>query len=106
LFVAGPPDRRQVFFDGEVYELEVAPEGSTPVRSTTGADALSAPMPATVARVLVAPGQAVRRGEIVVTLEAMKMEMPIRAPRDGSIKAVHCSAGQLVLPGAPLVEMA
>jgi biotin carboxyl carrier protein len=35
----------------------------------------------------------------------MKMELPVRAPRDGKVKAVHCQAGQLVQPGVPLVDL-
>jgi biotin carboxyl carrier protein len=39
-------------------------------------------------------------------LEAMKMELPLRAPHDGVVRAVHCTPGQLVQPGIPLVELA
>jgi len=37
-------------------------------------------------------------------LEAMKMELPLRAPQDGTIAAVHCSEGQLVQPGIVLID--
>jgi biotin carboxyl carrier protein len=67
--------------------------------------ALSAPMPATVRAVLVTPGQVVVRGETVVILEAMKMELPLRAPHDGEVKAVRCQPGELVHPGTPLLEI-
>jgi 3-methylcrotonyl-CoA carboxylase alpha subunit len=39
-------------------------------------------------------------------LEAMKMELPIRAPREGIIAAVHCEPGELVQPGVALVDLA
>jgi 3-methylcrotonyl-CoA carboxylase alpha subunit len=50
-------------------------------------------------------GQAVRAGDTVLMLEAMKMELPVRAPRDGVVTAIHCRAGELVQPGAVLVDM-
>jgi 3-methylcrotonyl-CoA carboxylase alpha subunit len=66
--------------------------------------ALMAPMPATVIRVQVKPGDAVRKGDIVLVLEAMKMELPIRAPGEGIVAAVHCREGDLVQPDTALVE--
>jgi 3-methylcrotonyl-CoA carboxylase alpha subunit len=47
----------------------------------------------------------VRKGDVVVLLEAMKMELPIRALADGIVAAVHCREGDLVQADAPLVEM-
>jgi len=66
---------------------------------------MPAPMPATVVKVLVTPGQAVRHGDTLVIVEAMKMELPIRAPGDASVKAVHCHEGELVQPDRTLVEL-
>jgi len=63
-----------------------------------------APMPATVIRVQVKPGDAVRKGDIVLVLEAMKMELPIRALGEGIVAAVHCREGELVQPDTALVE--
>jgi 3-methylcrotonyl-CoA carboxylase alpha subunit len=67
--------------------------------------ALSAPMPATVLAIAVTPGQEVAAGDLLVMLEAMKMELPIRAPRGGRIKALACREGELVQPGVPLIEI-
>jgi acetyl-CoA/propionyl-CoA carboxylase biotin carboxyl carrier protein len=67
--------------------------------------ALAAPMPATVASIHVSPGQDVATGDLLVMLEAMKMELPIRAPRAGRVKAVACRRGELVQPGVALVEL-
>ncbi|MGH7342323.1 MAG: acetyl-CoA carboxylase biotin carboxyl carrier protein subunit [Candidatus Rokuibacteriota bacterium] len=67
--------------------------------------ALASPMPATVALVTVAPGQTVARGDVLIMLEAMKMELPIIAPRDGRVKSVACVPGELVQPGVPLVDL-
>jgi 3-methylcrotonyl-CoA carboxylase alpha subunit len=73
--------------------------------SAEGAQALAAPMPATVIKVLVKPGDRVAKGDTVVVLEAMKMELPLRAAGDGTVKAVHCREGELVQPETVLVEM-
>ena len=61
--------------------------------------------PATVSEVTVAEGQAVARGDTLVVLEAMKMEIPLRAPRDGRVSAVLCAAGDQVDADVPLVEL-
>jgi biotin carboxyl carrier protein len=63
-------------------------------------------MPATVVKILVTAGQAVKQGETLVVLEAMKMELPIRAPADAVVQAINCREGELVQPERPLVELA
>ena len=63
-------------------------------------------MPATVVTVAVAPGDAVKKGDLVVLLEAMKMELPLRATADGVVKSVSCREGDLVQADAVLVEFA
>jgi biotin carboxyl carrier protein len=68
-------------------------------------DALTPPMSATVTRIAIVEGQAVRRGDLLVALEAMKMELAIRAPRDGTVRAVRCREGALVQPGDRLVDL-
>jgi biotin carboxyl carrier protein len=62
-------------------------------------------MPATVRRIEAKPGQAVRRGDVLIVLEAMKMELPVRAPADGTIARVNCREGELVQPGQELAEL-
>jgi acetyl/propionyl-CoA carboxylase alpha subunit len=103
-WVAAEGDMRWVHLDGEVYEFEVMRAGA---RRRKGAahGSMSAPMPGTVVRVDVAPGATVRRGDSLVILEAMKMELPIRATADGVVKAVHCRPGDLVQPGVSLVDV-
>lgn len=96
-----------VFLDGGVYVLAASPaagRGRSP--RTDDHAALAAPMPATVIAVNVTAGQAVARGDVLVMLEAMKMEIAIRAPRDGTVAAVACQPGELVQPGVPLLELA
>ena len=96
---------RWVFVDGRVFELA---EARPRERARGGAHhgALTAPMPATVVtRPRQAPGDAVKRGDSLVILEAMKMELPVRAGLAGTIDAVHCREGELVQPGLTLIEV-
>ena len=101
--VAGPPGNRWVWIEGQVAKLEPPATGRARVRSAS--HDLASPMPATVIRVLVEPGATVARGDTLVMLEAMKMELPIRAPRDGVVRAVHCKSGELVQPGVNLLDL-
>ena len=101
--VAGPPDNRWVWVNGRTAKLDAPTRGRARARSAS--HDLASPMPATVVRVLVEPGAQVGRGDTLVMLEAMKMELPIRAPRDGVIRAVHCKAGELVQPGINLLDL-
>jgi biotin carboxyl carrier protein len=96
-------DARWVFLNGEVFEFEVQRRGGRRASSHHGS--LAAPMSATVVRVIAAPGQTVKKGDTLIILEAMKMELPVRASADGRVKSIHCREGQLVQPGVPLVEM-
>jgi biotin carboxyl carrier protein len=65
-----------------------------------------APMPGKILRVLVKPGQAVKEGDPVVVLEAMKMENELRSPITGTVKAVHVADGDQAGAGQLLVELA
>ena len=67
--------------------------------------AVAAPMPGTVIRVLVAPGDPVEARQPLVVLEAMKMETPVVAPYDGTVGGVHVEEGDTVAGGALLVEL-
>jgi len=106
VFAAGPADAPWIWYDGVVYRPEVYDRrttSSTARRDTTGS--LSAPMPATVRAIEVAAGDRVSRGDTLVVLEAMKMELPIKAPADGTVVSIGCRVGELVQPGVPLVEL-
>jgi biotin carboxyl carrier protein len=70
------------------------------------AHAVTAPMPGTVLRIFVTHGTLVSRGDTVVILEAMKMELPIAALDDAIVVAVRCKEGDLVEAEATLVEFA
>jgi 3-methylcrotonyl-CoA carboxylase alpha subunit len=93
--------RTWVWCDGHQYV--VADEGPGAQVRTDDVE-LQAPMPARVRSVAASHGQEVRAGQVLLVLEAMKMELSIRAPRDGVIRAIRCAVGDLVQPGAPLVE--
>lgn len=99
------PDGRRVwvFIDGRTF---VVTDRDVP-RTSRGADPneLSAPMPATVTAINVAVGAAVEPGDVLIVLEAMKMELPIVASRAGRVSAVHCRVGEIVQPGVPLAAI-
>ena len=103
-WVAAAGDARWVYLEGRVYELDVEVEGRRR-RTSSGHTSLAAPMPATVIKVEVSPGTQVRRGDTLVILEAMKMELPIRADADGTVTSVNCKPGDLVQPDMPLIEL-
>ena len=96
-----------VFFDGRAYRLSADRDEGRRISADADDAALSlaAPMPATVTKVHVTPGQRVQAGEVLLTLEAMKMELPIAAPHDGVVRTIACAVGDLVQPGVPLAEI-
>ena len=98
-------DERWVFLEGEVFRFEIARGGQRRRRGAAAHGSLTAPMPATVRRVEAQAGQAVRRGDILIVLEAMKMELPVRAPADGTVTRVNCREGDLVPAGHELVVL-
>lgn len=112
--------------NGTAYEVEVEEVGgvSTPVTAapaapapaaapaapapaapkaapapSAGANSVSAPMPGTVLEVKVTPGQAVNAGDVLVILEAMKMENEITAPKSGTIVQIAADKGKQVNTG-------
>lgn len=99
--VAG--DKRQLWVNGRsfTYErLRPRPVGSGPADSS-----LSASIPAVVSEILVAVGDAVQTGDKLILLESMKMVIPIQAPYDGTVTAVHCQSGESIQAGIPLIEL-
>ena len=82
-----------------------APAAAAPAApAVTGSgDAVTAPMPGAILKVNVQNGQAVKEGEVLVVLEAMKMENEILAPKSGTVTQVLVSKGSTVDTGAALV---
>ena len=80
--------------------------GSGGAKGGANADALAAPMQGTVVKVEVAEGDRVEAGDVVVILEAMKMENPVKAHKDGIVKNLAVEAGSHVDKGAVLLDIA
>ncbi|MDX6359720.1 MAG: methylmalonyl-CoA carboxyltransferase subunit [Nocardioidaceae bacterium] len=99
-----PPTLGAIFMTGGSFS---PPHASTPSPNGGGTgNAVQAPLAGTVARVLVEEGQSIEAGDVVVILEAMKMETEITAPRSGTVSSVLVKAGDAVSGGQALVELA
>ena len=104
VYVAGPRGSTWAYWNGDVFH-ETGPAEHTGQARPPGPRMLSSPMPATIIKVMAAPGVAFKRGDTLVVVEAMKMELPIAAEHDGIVKAVLCHEGDLVQAGQTLVEL-
>lgn len=70
------------------------------------ANAVVAPLSGSVSKVLVSEGEEITAGQVLVVLEAMKMETEVTAPADGTIAAINIAAGDAVQGGQALIELA
>ncbi len=87
--------------------VPAAAPAAAPVAAPAGTgDVVSAPMPGTILKVNVNKGDTVKEGQVLVVLEAMKMENEIMAPKTGTITQVAVQRGSNVDTGAPLVYIA
>jgi pyruvate carboxylase subunit B len=111
---AAPGDRRgrwQVGVGAERFTADAVDERTRAIREMTGGGAdlagktLVAPMPGLVVKVEVEVGQAVRAGQGVVVVEAMKMENELKAPSDGVVASIAVQPGQTVDKGATLLVL-
>ena len=97
-------NRVHLAWHGHVYVFEQEKEGAR--ASHRGhAGGLEAPMPGKVIKVAVEPGQAVRKGDEILVVEAMKMENALRAPKDGTVRSISVKVGDMVSPGVVLVDL-
>ena len=113
--IEGPPatlvwavasgNSRWAFLDGTSYELEIPRPSAGRRRAGRHHGSLTAPMPATVRRINVSAGDRVERGDTLIILEAMKMELPVKSGSAGAVRAINCREGDLVQPGAELIEI-
>ena len=82
--------------NGKPYTVAIGAAGAAPAAAPAAGGAgvdVKTPMPGTVIRVSVAVGQAVKKGDEIMVIEAMKMEQPIVAPADGTVKAINVKSG-------------
>jgi oxaloacetate decarboxylase alpha subunit len=106
--VDGQPFVVEVSEGGEVSSVAAAPasEAAPAAPSTAGGgDPLPAPLAGNIVRVAVAAGDTVSAGDVVLTLEAMKMETEVRAPRAGTVVSVAVAAGDAVHVGDTLLVL-
>lgn len=82
-----------------------APAAPAPQAAAAGAVTVSAPMPGKILDVRVSVGQAVKRGDVLMILEAMKMENEIVSPQDGTVASIQVSVGSAVEAGDTLASL-
>ena len=117
---AGQPSSYDVKVDGKVYHVEVAESGTltsvtpavtarAPAQSSAaapaGGQAINAPLSGNVFKILVSEGDAVSNGDVVIILEAMKMETEIRSAFDGTAGRILVKEGDSVASGQALIEL-
>lgn len=78
---------------------------AAPAASPASGEPVNSPMPGTIVSVAVSAGQTVKAGDVLVVLEAMKMENEIKAPKDGTIASVNVNKGDAVESGTLLVTI-
>jgi oxaloacetate decarboxylase alpha subunit len=109
----GAAARYHVRVNGRSYDVEVEPEGKvTSLRASEPAPPpegqghpLASPLTGTVSKVLVTEGQTVKSGEVVIVLEAMKMETEVRATRGGVVVSIAVRERDSVRSGTPLLHV-
>jgi biotin carboxyl carrier protein len=104
-FVSLDGARRWVTVNGRTALLTKATGAKRGRAAGDLADTLSAPMPGQIRAVNVQAGETVTKGQTLLVLEAMKMEMRVQAPRDGVVKALHVKTGQTVEREQILIEI-
>ena len=87
--------------NGTVYDVTVE-EGAA---GAAGSVKVNAPMPGKILSVKASAGQAVKKGEVILILEAMKMENEVVAPQDGTVASINVAAGDSVEAGAVLATL-
>lgn len=85
--------------------VPVAPAAPAPTISASGSIKVNAPMPGKILSIKATVGQAVKKGDVILILEAMKMENEIVAPEDGTIASITAKESQSVEAGAELASL-
>ena len=97
-------DEVQLMWCGSLYRFPRPRAASVPAH-TAAEGSLTAPMPGLITRVFVQVGQAVKAGDRLLVLEAMKTEQALRAPFDGVVQQLNAREGEIVQEGTILVEI-
>ena len=84
----------------------VSAPAAAPAAALASGEVVKSPMPGNILKINVAPGQKVEEGDVLIVLEAMKMENEIVATKSGTVAQVAVSKGAVVETGAPLVVIA
>ena len=97
----------QVLVAGHRLQAKIRPAGQTarPQKKTSRADEIAAPMPGMVVEVCAAERDPVKKGDVIVVVESMKMQMQLRAAVDGCVSRVEVKAGEQVEKGQILVRL-
>ncbi|MFA0012750.1 sodium-extruding oxaloacetate decarboxylase subunit alpha [Vibrio lentus] len=118
---SGSIESYSVKVDGQVYDVEVGPQGeltsvspsAKPAQAAqaapaaaSDAEAVPAPLAGNIFKVIVQPGAEVAEGDVLLILEAMKMETEVRAARGGIVQELNVKEGDAVTVGAPLLSLA
>ena len=100
---------QKVILNGQAYPVEIERVESTrfkpPVPEKKVDGTVRAYLPGQIVHVAIAAGEQVKKGQLLITLEAMKMENEIRAPSDGTVREILVQPRQLVAKGDPLVQL-
>lgn len=102
-YVQQGEDNWQVLLRGRLYPVTVEDEREKRLRAAAGSGVaesgeflLKAPMPGLVVTILVEEGQEIKKGQVILILESMKMQNELKAPRDGTIGRIRVKAGESV----------
>lgn len=106
-YLASDRDNIYVFHAGEHYTFLKSHASSTGSIQVGGAKGnfISSPMPGNIIKISCSEGQAIKENDTLVIVEAMKMENPLKSHLDGIVSKIHFAEGDLVEPGAPIVEI-
>jgi len=101
-----PESLRTLVVDDTAYETRYTGKFAAR-RAYTGGNPreVVARIPGVIQRLYVGRGDAVRRGDPLLVLEAMKMANDVTSPRDGKVGAIHCEVGKMVAKGQVLIEL-
>ena len=100
-------DAIHIFYHGEYFILSCHdPKIDTDMEDTKSNQLLSSPMPGTITNLLVQVGDTVKQGDLLITLEAMKIEHALKAPQAGTIEAIYYEVGDSIQEGIELLKFA